>query len=469
MKQKVQITTLGCKVNQAESEALAAWYRDRLGCSVSQRATAGSGLCIINTCAVTGKAEMQSRQAVRKAVRDNPGAAVVATGCCVQRDPEAFASMEGVDYIVGQADKHRIPELLSPDPGKDGFCRSKNSGSPLVFCSSLSEKTGFDPMSAAAAGSRTRPFLKIQDGCDSFCTYCIVPYTRGKSRSSKPDSLVSEFMQLVAAGAPEIVISGIHIGRYGADLEPRTDLAGLLRLLDNVEGNHRIRLSSIEPTELTDELLDIIEASGRICPHFHVPLQSGDPEILKRMHRPYGPDDYGEVLEKIRHRFPDAAIGADVLIGFPGEDSDAFTRTFELIDSLPVTYLHVFPYSQRPGTPAAGFSDQVSPQEIRQRCNIMQELGRNKKRRFFSRMAEKTMDVVIEGRDSENKEFVKGLSSNYIPVIIKNACGASEGMRISCRITETGSDRALFAEAVSTAAETTGRSDETAALQGQLS
>ncbi|MFO7931803.1 MAG: tRNA (N(6)-L-threonylcarbamoyladenosine(37)-C(2))-methylthiotransferase MtaB [Desulfosalsimonas sp.] len=468
MKQKVQVTTLGCKVNQAESEALAAWYRDRFGCRVSQRAT-GSQLCIINTCAVTGKAEMQSRQAVRKAVRDNPGAAVVATGCCVQRDPEAFASMEGVDYIVGHADKHRIPELLNPGPGKDGFCLSKNSGSPLVFCSNLSEQRGFDPMPAAAAGSRTRPFLKIQDGCDSFCTYCIVPYTRGRSRSREPDSIISEFMHLVSTGAPEIVLSGIHIGRYGADLEPRTDLAGLLRLIDKVEGNHRIRLSSIEPTELTDELLDIIADSGRICPHFHVPLQSGDPEILKRMHRPYGPDDYMQVLEKIRHRFPDAAIGADVLIGFPGEDSDAFNRTFKLIDSLPVTYLHVFPYSQRPGTPAAGFSDQLPPQEIRQRSSIMKELGRNKKRRFFSRMAQKTMDVVIEGRDPENKEFAKGLSSNYIPVIIENASRAREGMRVSCRITESGSDRALYAEAVSTAAEAACRADETAAPQAQLS
>lgn len=468
MKQKVQITTLGCKVNQAESEALAAWYRERFGCRICQRAT-GSSLCIINTCAVTGKAEMQSRQAVRRAVRDNPGSAVVATGCCVQRDPEAFASMEGVDYIVGQADKHRIPELLSWNTGDEGFCRSKNPGTPIVFCSSLSEKRSFDPMPAAAAGSRTRPFLKIQDGCDSFCTYCIVPYTRGRSRSREPDSLVSEFMHLVSTGAPEIVLSGIHIGRYGADLEPRTDLAGLLRLLDKVEGNHRIRLSSIEPTELADDLLDIIEASERVCPHFHVPLQSGDPEILKRMHRPYGPYDYREVLEKIRHRFPDAAIGADVLIGFPGEDSDAFNRTFELIDSLPVTYLHVFPYSRRPGTPAAGFSDQVPPQEIRRRSSIMQELGRNKKRRFFSRMAEKTMDVVIEGRDPENKKSAKGLSSNYIPVIIENDGRVHEGMRVSCRITYSCPDRALFAEAVSTPGAAACRTDETEALQAQSS
>ncbi|MFW6081339.1 MAG: tRNA (N(6)-L-threonylcarbamoyladenosine(37)-C(2))-methylthiotransferase MtaB, partial [Desulfosalsimonas sp.] len=188
MTQKVQITTLGCKVNQAESEALAAWYRDRFGCRISQREQ-GSELCIINTCAVTGKAEMQSRQAVRKAVRDNPGAAVVATGCSVQRDPEAFACMEGVDYVIGQAEKHRIPELLSPAGKKGGLFCSKNSGGPMVFCCSISDHRRFDPMPASAAGSRTRPFLKIQDGCDAFCTYCIVPHTRGRSRSMEPDSL----------------------------------------------------------------------------------------------------------------------------------------------------------------------------------------------------------------------------------------------------------------------------------------
>ncbi|MCF8095705.1 MAG: tRNA (N(6)-L-threonylcarbamoyladenosine(37)-C(2))-methylthiotransferase MtaB [Desulfobacteraceae bacterium] len=448
MNHTVHITTLGCKVNQAESEALAAWCRDGRGWQIKRREP-DADLCIINTCAVTGRAEMQSRQAVRKAVRNHPGAVIVVTGCYAQRDPEAFERIEGVDYIIGQSDKHRIPQIISPEQGNAPFHPIKKSASqPAVFRTALSEYKRFDPMPAPATGARTRPFLKIQDGCDAFCTYCIVPYTRGRSRSLAPERLISEFKQLVYTGAPEIVLSGIHIGRYGQDLDPQTDLVSLLRSLETVEGNHRIRLSSIEPTELTDNLLDLIADSGRICPHFHIPMQSGDTDILKKMHRPYEPENFQALTEKIRTRFPDAAIGADVMIGFPGEDRAAFNRTFELIRNLPVTYLHVFPYSPRPGTPAARFAGRVPAGEIRQRCRTIQELGREKKRHFFSRMIGKTLNVIIEEYDYHNTGNSKGLSANYIPVILENT-GAQKALRTDCRITKLDSDNTLRARPIS--------------------
>ncbi|MBS3809611.1 MAG: MiaB/RimO family radical SAM methylthiotransferase, partial [Desulfobacterales bacterium] len=290
MNNKMQIITLGCKVNQSESEALAACCRNKYGLRTDKE-KAGSDLCIINTCAVTQKAEMQSRQAVRKAVRNNPEAVIVVTGCYAQRDPAVFTGINGVDYVIGHADKNRIPDIISRQHG-NGVCDhyEKPACEPAVFRRDLADYRHFDLMPAPAAGGRTRPFLKIQDGCDSFCTYCIVPYTRGRSRSMDPEHAVYEFKELLRTGAPEIVLSGIHIGRYGVDLNPQTDLPALLETLDAVEGRHRIRLSSIEPIELTDKLIDLVADSKRICPHFHIPLQSGDPRILKKMKRPYEPE-----------------------------------------------------------------------------------------------------------------------------------------------------------------------------------
>ncbi|MFW6080833.1 MAG: tRNA (N(6)-L-threonylcarbamoyladenosine(37)-C(2))-methylthiotransferase MtaB [Desulfosalsimonas sp.] len=442
MDKTLQTITLGCKVNQAESEALAAWYRDLHGWHISARGS-DANLCIINTCAVTSRAEMQSRQAVRKAVRTHPEAVIVVTGCGAQRDPEAFSGIDGVDYIIGHADKHRIPEIINQYRNAGNFSVSKKSGrEPLILNMDLSDYKCFDPMPVPAAGGRTRPFFKIQDGCNAFCTYCIVPHTRGRSRSLDPELAESEFRQLVSAGAPEIVISGVHIGKYGLDLTPEDSLVNLLRRLEPIEGGHRIRLSSVEPTELTDELLGFIADSVKICPHFHIPLQSGDHDVLKRMHRPYTPGDFLALTGKIRDMFPYAAIGADVLIGFPGENNKAFSHTLKLIEQSPVTYLHVFPYSPRPGTPAARFTDRVQAGEIKRHCRIIRELGRDKKRKFFSRMTGKILDVVIENTESQDNGRAKGISSNYIPVLVENE-GAVEGMRTACRITSSDSDRAV--------------------------
>lgn len=453
MKKSLEIVTLGCKVNQAESEALAAWYRQADGWLV-EKGGKKADLCIINTCAVTQRAAMQSRQAVRRAVRENPQAVIAVTGCYAQSAPGELSRIKGVDYIIGHADKHRLAQIVdtAAKPGKTGTFVKAEPGAPVICHSGLCRYRSFDPMPALPVSMRTRPFLKIQDGCDTFCTYCIVPHTRGRSRSLPPKRVLSDFTALVRTGAPEIVLSGIHIGRYGADLSPRTDLLELLKTLDAVDGTHRIRLTSIEPGEITDALLDWIGQSGRICPHFHIPLQSGDPAILEKMKRPYGAETFADRVGKIRRLFPDAAVGADVLIGFPGEDRSAFERTRRLIESLPLTYLHVFPYSPRPGTPAAEFDGRVPPPVVKARCGIIRALGREKNRAFRRQMTGKRLDVVIEEADRQNPALVKGISANYLPVRVKRDAPGGEpvsAMRVTCRIEGVVSDGSLFGVPVS--------------------
>lgn len=424
---KTAFITLGCKVNQAESEALASYAETH--CDAAFTGDATTSICIVNTCCVTTKAAMQSRQAIRKAIRNHPAATIVVTGCYAQVQPDEIFSIQGVDYIIGQSDKHRIFDIIDAAPGK-------KSVSPLVMNESISEKRIFDRMPAPAFGSRTRPFLKIQDGCNSFCTYCIVPYSRGRSRSLPPDQVIAELDWLIQKGAKEIVLTGIHLGRWGTDISGGSDLLWLLETIQHRPGLQRLRLSSLEPTEISDPLLDFISRSPKICRHFHVPLQSGDPEILKRMNRHYPPANFAETIWKIHERMEDAAIGADVMVGFPGETDAAFTNTRDLIASLPISYLHVFPFSPRPPAPAADYPDQVPPQIARKRADILSALGKSKKACFYKKMTGETLDVIIEKKIDKPGFFYKGLSSNYIPVYIQNDIQIETNHMASCLITD---------------------------------
>lgn len=407
---KFCIKTLGCKVNQYESEALA-----------SQLAGAGlrpletdtdADVCIVNTCSVTHKAAMQSRQAVRQAIRANPNARIIVTGCHAETHREEFERIAGVDCIVGQAVKHTIPELAQS--GAQAAAQR-----PHCVGAGLDRATPFSPLTAVSYDSRTRPFLKIQDGCDAFCTYCIVPYARGRSRSMPVADVLAHVAAIGAAGFHEVVLTGIHIGCYGLDLEPPTRLTTLLQRLRAAGAVDRLRLSSIEPGELGDDLIALAaespDGAGRLCDHFHVPLQSGDDGILARMHRPYTRAVFRERVLAVRAALPHAAIGVDVLIGFPGETRAAFENTRDLIAELPVTYLHVFPFSPRAGTPASRYPDPVDPAEIKVRCRIMRDLGVLKKRRFFRDQVGRRASALIETVDPATGR-AKGLTSNYIPV-----------------------------------------------------
>ncbi|MFW5855523.1 MAG: tRNA (N(6)-L-threonylcarbamoyladenosine(37)-C(2))-methylthiotransferase MtaB [Thermodesulfobacteriota bacterium] len=405
-----KITTLGCKVNQCESEALVQCLKSAGWSPVDGEETAD--LCIINTCTVTHKASMQSRQAARQAIRGNPEARVLVTGCYAQTEPEAIARIEGVDAIVGHGEKHRIPELV------DRHSDETTGEHPATHCPNIGQERTFRRIPLTEIGARTRPFLKIQDGCDAFCTYCIVPHARGRSRSLPPEAVLDSIRALAESGYHEVVLSGVHLGCYGMDLTPKTDLFALLQEIDREGAVDRVRISSIEPHELTPAIIDLAGGSDRFCRHFHIPLQSGDNGVLERMGRPYTRTEFGDLVRRIRTRIPDAAVGADVLVGFPGEDDAAFSNTYDLIQELPITYLHVFPFSPRKGTPAATFSDPVSVDTVKQRCKRLRELGIVKKRAFLERFPGKTMTVLVETQRDRKTGLLKGITSNYLTVLL---------------------------------------------------
>jgi threonylcarbamoyladenosine tRNA methylthiotransferase MtaB len=426
-----KIITLGCKVNQAESEFIAG----RLAGIDWQPAGAAeeADLCIINTCTVTRKAAMQSRQAVRHAVRANPRAWVAVTGCYAETDPQALMNIQGLDCIVDQAGKARLPEIIRT-------CGAAKCPRPALFSGAGEAPGPGAVMSTDRPAGRTRPFLKIQDGCDAFCTYCIVPYARGRSRSSELQAVLSSMEHLAAQGFHEVVLTGIHIGCYGRDLDPSGSLLELLERVEELKRPMRVRLSSIEPLELTDAIISRVAGSDRFCRHFHIPLQSGDADILRRMGRPYSPERFSTLVRKIRRRMPDAAIGADVLVGFPGETQAAFENTFHLIESLPLTYLHVFPFSARPGTAAHDFPDQVPPDRIKRRCSRLRQLGSRKRLGFHQGFIGQRVRVLVEGRRDPKTGRLKGVSSNYLPVLFE---GGDELMNrfVHVRITKADAVR----------------------------
>jgi threonylcarbamoyladenosine tRNA methylthiotransferase MtaB len=406
---KFKITTLGCKVNQAESEAIA---QDLLSSKwLTARELEEADICIVNTCAVTQKAAMQSRQAVRRAIRANPNAKIVVTGCYVQTAPQEIKMIEGVNYIVGHGEKHAIGRMI----------RTAGNGVPghaISICGDIRKKRPFASMPIATAVPRTRPFLRIQDGCDAFCTYCIVPHARGRSRSMPLENVLDNIGKLAKAGYREVVLTGIHLGAYGHDLSPVTNLSTAMERIWELRPIDRVRLSSIEPFEFTGKILEQAVKSEIFCRHFHIPLQSGDAGTLKNMGRPYSPRIFGDLIDKIHRLMPDAAIGVDTLIGFPGESESAFENTYKLIEELPISYLHVFPFSARPGTKAAELSDKVDVGIIKDRCERMRRLGRDKRMKFYQEFMGQVLPILIETEREASTNLLKGISSNYLPVLI---------------------------------------------------
>jgi threonylcarbamoyladenosine tRNA methylthiotransferase MtaB len=430
---KFKITTLGCKVNQGESDAIAKQLQSCACLQASENEP--SEICIINTCTVTQKASMQSRQAIRRAIRLNPSARIVVTGCYAQTESEAIEKIKGVHDIIGNADKHLICEMIgghtNMTPGQSPSARNDIQFEP-----------DFEASPGVVAGNRSRPFLKIQDGCNAYCTYCIVPYARGPSCSKPLEDVLAEFQALSISGFQEIVLTGIHMGTYGDDLMPKSCLGDLLNRIDRLNLSARVRLSSIEPLELTDAIINLVAESNRFCRHFHIPLQSGDDRILQKMARPYAARDFRQVVTKIHERLPDASIGADTLIGFPGETDAAFKNTYALIKELPVAYLHVFPFSSRPGTPAAVYPNKVSPELIKQRCERMRKLGSSKRIDFYRQFVGQELDVLIETTRHRPTGLLKGLSSNYIPILIDDHDNCKNKL-VTVRAQELAGDRLL--------------------------
>ena len=403
------IRTLGCKVNQFESEAVAGLLT---AVGWKQITDGPADLYIVNTCAVTGRSAGESRQYLRHYRRENPGAVIIATGCYATVAKADIDDMDCVDCIVSHAAKYKIPDMaarLLRRPADD-LPRSVEVGSAGEMFACFS--------TMPVQGSRTRPVMKIQDGCNAFCAYCIVPYARGRSVSMSLEQVLAGIGQFSAAGYPEVVLTGVHLGAWGLDLTPSLTLYRLLERIDTAAVIDRVRLSSIEPGEISDEIIDLAVRSRHICHHFHIPLQSGCDEILSRMGRPYTAAFFKDRVEKIKTGLPDAAIGVDVLVGFPGEDDRAFERTLTLLDGMPVGYLHVFPFSPRPGTPAAGFPDPVKPGTIRERSRLLRQLAETKRAAFCLEQREKAFTVRMEDKRDRATGYLKGVTSNYLTVLV---------------------------------------------------
>lgn len=398
----VALYTLGCKLNFAETSAIGQKFIEK-GFDVHDFNDAAD-VYVINTCTVTDNADKECRQIVRRALRKNPNAFVAVIGCYAQLRPEEISKIEGVDLILGSIEKFDILNYVGS--------LAKND-TAMIFADQLEKDTeSFGLAYSTEADSRTRAFFKIQDGCDYPCTYCTIPMARGGSRSLKPDEAVSQFKDLVKQGYKEIILTGVNTGDYGRYIG--TSLYELLNRFLETEGEYRIRISSIEPNLLTDEIIELTKKHPKMCNHFHIPLQSGSPKILKLMKRRYSGEYYYKLIHKVHELIPNVGIGVDVIVGFPGETDDDFQHTYDFLKALPISYLHVFTYSERPDTPANKMPDTV-PVHIRKKRNAMLRVLSAKKRYdFYKSQQGKELSVLFEHQNKNGK--IRGFSENYVRV-----------------------------------------------------
>ncbi|MBI4776233.1 MAG: tRNA (N(6)-L-threonylcarbamoyladenosine(37)-C(2))-methylthiotransferase MtaB [Deltaproteobacteria bacterium] len=406
-KRTAAIITFGCKVNQTESAAMEHALREAGYEVVHGFPKDTADLVVVNTCVVTSRAEAECRRAVKRVHRTLPQADIAVAGCYSEIAGPEIAKLPGVRFVIGNTEKERFPkEARLPTDGS----------SVRIQTGSVWNNPTFSNEGAHSLLGKTRVFLKIQDGCESFCSYCIVPYTRGRSRSLAPDAVLGRLREIGDRGVQEAVLTGIHLGRYGRDTAPPTSLLDLLQQIEIERPVPRIRLSSIEPLELSEELITAVAESRCVAPHFHVPLQSGDPEILKNMNRNYSPDLYAHVVTAIKEALPSAAVGADVIVGFPGEQDAHFQKTIDLVSSLPLSYLHVFKYSKRSGTPASRMKNQVSQEILEQRSRALIELGLKKRAMFRRSWIGRTARLLVEGSPDRRTGLHKGYTDEYVPV-----------------------------------------------------
>ena len=401
-----RIITFGCKVNQVDtaglSQALAqqGWLTAPPG--------AAPDLHLVNTCTVTARADQQARQAIRRLSREFPGVPIWVTGCYAQRAPDELAALPGVTVVLGNREKATLADFLE---------KSTQTAAPRLCVGSYQAAEPFHPWRLQSFPGHTRAWLKIQEGCSHHCSYCIVPQVRGPRRSWAPEEVVAALQGLTATAHQEVVLTGIDLGQYGQDLSPATSLAGLVRRLKQNELPFRVRLSSLEPQEVTAELLAELASWRAFCPHFHLPLQSGAAQVLAAMNRPYRPGDFHDLIADLARRFPDAALGLDVLVGFPFETAADFEATQTLLAALPLTYLHVFPFSPRPGTPAAALKP-LPGREVQRRAGLLRDLGRLKKQAFLHSQLGQVREVLVEG-PAPQKGWLQGLSDNYLRAIFR--------------------------------------------------
>jgi threonylcarbamoyladenosine tRNA methylthiotransferase MtaB len=441
------IEQFGCRATQADGAAIERQLRDQ-GCSVATDSSSAE-FVVINTCTVTAAADTQARDAIRKVHAANPQAQIIVTGCYAQRAPEDLATLPGVSCVVGNSHKSQIPSLLRPIPAASHF----DAHSKFLPLTHLQINSQIQPQASApilsgnifelsdvlvapvlgGEGNHTRPTLKIQDGCNSRCSFCVIPFVRGKSRSLPVETVLTEVERLSDSGYKEIVLSGINLGTYGRDLSPRVEFLDLLRRVLDETSVVQLRISSIEPLDVTRDLVELFASTTRLAPHFHMPLQSASNRILAAMHRWYRAEHYARRIEFIQELLPHAAIGADVITGFPGETEDDHSTTLRFIEALPFTYLHVFSYSPRPGTKAAALPDQLSGGTIKRRARELRALAEAKSAAFRNSQIGRELRVLTLRRDSDSpdRQSTPALSENYLSVRIPAVIPPNEFLSVT--------------------------------------
>jgi len=405
---KVAVHTLGCKLNYAETSTIQQQFLSR-GFELADTPSAAN-VFILNTCSVTENAEKECRQLIRRILRSSPETFIAVTGCYAQLRPEEIASIEGVDVVLGAKEKFEIFDRITSFQKFD---------TPQIFSEEIGEAKDFHVATTSVGDERTRAFLKVQDGCDYSCSFCTIPKARGESRSASVESILAEARRLSAEGFREIVLSGVNVGDFGRKIG--TDFYTLVRVIEEDEKvTARLRISSIEPNLLTEEIIDLIAQSKKFCPHFHIPLQSGSAKILRLMQRRYKRELYQSRVEYIRSKMPDAAIGVDVIVGFPGETDQEFEETYQFLHGLDITYLHVFTYSERPGTKASIMEGSVNIPARKERNKLLRILSEKKKHAFYQSQIGREVEVLVEGHGigcaGTVQDTIEGYSENYVRV-----------------------------------------------------
>lgn len=424
----VAFHTLGCKVNSYDTEAIWNLFKQRGYSQIDFHDIAD--IYVINTCTVTDTGDKKSRQMIRRAIRRNPDATIVVTGCYAQMAPDEILEIPGVDLVIGTQHRDQIVDLVEKVTAEK---------TPFTLVSSVRSQREFEELDVPEFQDHTRAFLKIQEGCNNFCTFCIIPYSRGFIRSRKPENVISQAKKLVEAGYKEIVLTGIHTGGYGDDLAGYS-LSDLLVDLEQVEGLHRIRISSIEASEIDDKMIDVLTRSQKVCRHLHIPLQAGSNSVLDRMNRKYTVEEFAVKLVKLRKALPDLAVTSDVIVGFPGESDDDFADTYNFVKEQGFADLHVFPYSQRKGTPAAKYKEQVPEPVKEDRVAKLIQLADDMQMKYSSKYVGQTLEVIPE--EINEQGLLEGFSDNYIKIAFRGHPDMM-GQIVAVRLYEARADVSL--------------------------
>ena len=429
---KVAFYTLGCRVNVYESEAMAEKFI-REGYEVVA-STEVSDVYVINTCTVTNMGDKKSRQVIHRARRLNPDAIIAVVGCYAQIAPQEVSKIEGVDVVLGTRNKGDVVYYVN---------KARDEGKLQFHVDSVLRNKQFEDLNIEEYQDKTRAFLKIQDGCNRFCTYCIIPYSRGSVCSKEPTKVLEEIKSLEEHGFKEIILSGIHIASYGLDLDNNITLVDLLEEIEKLDGIERVRIGSIEPAFFTEEVVDKIKNMKKLCPQFHLSLQSGCTSTLKRMNRRYTAEEYESIVNILRENIKDVSITTDVIVGFPGETEEEFNTTYEFLERIKLTKTHVFKYSGRRGTKAYDMPNQIDGNIKDERSKKLIALNNKNEREFISKYIDKEVTVLIEKEVKDREEYYEGYTRNYIRVIVKNCPNTVKGDIIRCKLVELFDDYAV--------------------------